>query len=44
LLKNHPRIQAVEFYPCGPPQTIKAGNKMLADLGVSPAQIAYGEF
>lgn len=44
LLKNHPHIQAVEFYLCGPPQMIKACNKMLASLGVSPVQIAYDEF
>jgi len=44
LLKNHPHIQAVEFYLCGPPQMIKACNQMLAGLGVLPAQIAYDEF
>ncbi len=44
FLKNHPNISAVEFYLCGPPQMIKACNKMLADLGVSAAQIACDEF
>jgi Na(+)-translocating NADH:ubiquinone oxidoreductase F subunit len=44
LLKHHPQVQAVEFYLCGPPQMIKACNRMLAGLGVSPAQIAYDEF
>lgn len=44
VLKDHPQIQAVEFYLCGPPQMIKACNKMLASLGVSPAQIAYDQF
>lgn len=43
-LRDHPNPKAVEFYLCGPPQMIKACNKMLADLGVSPGQIAYDEF
>ena len=43
-LRSHPNLQAVEFYLCGPPALIRATTTMLADLGVSPAQIAYDEF
>ena len=43
-LENHENIGGVEFYLCGPPMMIKACTKMLADLGVPPAHIAYDEF
>jgi MocE subfamily Rieske [2Fe-2S] domain protein len=43
-LENHANIGGVEFYLCGPPMMIKACTKMLADLGVPPAHIAYDEF
>ena len=43
-LENHPQIAGVEFYLCGPPMMIKACTKMLADLGVPLAHIAYDEF
>ena len=43
-LENHESIAGVEFYLCGPPMMIKACTKMLADLGVPPAHIAYDEF
>lgn len=43
-LENHPNLKAVEFYLCGPPMMMKACNKMLADLGVSPAQISFDAF
>ena len=43
-LQAHPNLKAVEFYLCGPPMMIKACSKMLADLGVNPAQIAFDEF
>lgn len=43
-LKDHPHVGSVEFYLCGPPMMIKACVKMLSDLGVQPAQIAYDEF
>jgi Na(+)-translocating NADH:ubiquinone oxidoreductase F subunit len=43
-LKSHDNLKAVEFYLCGPPMMIKACTKMLAGLGVIPAQIAYDEF
>jgi Na+-transporting NADH:ubiquinone oxidoreductase subunit F len=43
-LKEHPDIQKVEFYLCGPPPLIKAGTEMLKSLHVDPAQIAYDEF
>ena len=43
-LEQHPNIQSVEFYLCGPPMMIKACSKMLTKLGVAPQQIAYDEF
>jgi Na+-transporting NADH:ubiquinone oxidoreductase subunit F len=43
-LENHPNLKAVEFYLCGPPMMMKACNKMLADLGVQPGQIAFDAF
>jgi Na+-transporting NADH:ubiquinone oxidoreductase subunit F len=43
-LENHPHLQAVEFYLCGPPMMVKACTKMLRELGVSDEQIAYDEF
>ncbi len=43
-LKHHERLNAVEFYLCGPPMMIKACNKMLAELKVSAEQISFDEF
>jgi Na(+)-translocating NADH:ubiquinone oxidoreductase F subunit len=43
-LTQHPSPNDAEYYLCGPPMMIKACNRMLADLGVSPRQIAYDEF
>lgn len=43
-LKQHAHLAAVEFYLCGPPMMIKACRKMLDDLGVNPAHIAFDEF
>ncbi len=43
-LKNHPNPGAVEFYLCGPPQMMKACQKMLNDLGVDDSQITFDEF
>ena len=43
-LKNHPNVRAVEFYLCGPPQMMKACQKMLRDLGVTDEQITFDEF
>jgi Na(+)-translocating NADH:ubiquinone oxidoreductase F subunit len=43
-LKSHDNPNAAEYYLCGPPMMIKACTKMLAKLGVDPAQIAYDEF
>ena len=43
-LKNHPSPRAVEFYLCGPPQMMKACQKMLQDLGVEDSQITFDEF
>ena len=43
-LRAHANPKAVEYYLCGPPQMIKACNRMLAELGVPPGQIAFDEF
>lgn len=43
-LKNHPNIQAVEFYLCGPPMMVEATVKMLHGLGVRDHQIAFDAF
>lgn len=43
-LREHANPKAVEYYLCGPPMMIKACNRVLADLGVTPDQIAYDEF
>jgi len=43
-LKDHPNLQAVEFYLCGPPMMIDATVKMLRQHGVNDRQIAYDAF
>ena len=43
-LREHVNPQAVEYYLCGPPMMIKACTKMLAEIGVPAAHIAYDEF
>jgi Na(+)-translocating NADH:ubiquinone oxidoreductase F subunit len=43
-LKNHPHPNAIEFYLCGPPQMMKACQKMLRDLGVADSQVTFDEF
>jgi len=43
-LKNHPNIDACEFYICGPPAMLMATLEMLAELGVQAAAIRYDDF
>ena len=43
-LRTHPNPHAVEYYLCGPPMMIKACTRMLANLGITPQQIAFDEF
>lgn len=43
-LRNHPNPRAVEFYLCGPPQMMKACQKMLRELGVADEQVTFDEF
>jgi Na+-transporting NADH:ubiquinone oxidoreductase subunit F len=43
-LDQHPDPAAVDYYLCGPPGMVQAANRMLKDLGVPPAQIAFDEF
>jgi Na+-transporting NADH:ubiquinone oxidoreductase subunit F len=44
-LNQHPALELVEFYLCGPPAMMRAAKRMLMeDFSVVPAQIAYDEF
>jgi len=43
-LKDHPAPEDCEYYICGPPMMLSAVQKMLADLGVEPENIAYDDF
>lgn len=43
-LKDHPNVDEIEFYLCGPPMMLKAVQDMLADLGVEKEMIAFDDF
>lgn len=44
-LNQHPALEQVEFYLCGPPAMMRAAKRMLMeDFSVVPRQIAYDEF
>ena len=43
-LSGHEHPQAAEYYLCGPPMMVRACNRMLAEIGVPPAQVACDEF
>ncbi len=43
-LKDHPDIDEVEFYLCGPPMMLSAVQNMLYDLGVERDQIEFDDF
>ncbi len=43
-LAGHDNPANTEYYLCGPPMMVKACTRMLANLGVPEAQIAYDEF
>jgi MocE subfamily Rieske [2Fe-2S] domain protein len=43
-LRSHPGPAAAEYYLCGPPMMIRACTRMLGELGVPEARIAYDEF
>src|SRR5690606_13376945 len=43
-LKDHPNVDEVEFYLCGPPMMLTAVQDMLYDLGVEKEQIAFDDF
>ena len=43
-LKNHPDVDNIEFYLCGPPMMLSAVQNMLEDLGVERDQIAFDDF
>ena len=44
FLAQHPDPKAVDYYLCGPPAMVQAANKLLRELGVPEAQIAFDEF
>jgi Na+-transporting NADH:ubiquinone oxidoreductase subunit F len=43
-LKDHPNVDEIEFYLCGPPMMNSAVQKMLGDLGVEKDMIAFDDF
>jgi Na+-transporting NADH:ubiquinone oxidoreductase subunit F len=43
-LKNHPNVDEIEFYLCGPPMMNSAVQKMLGDLGVEKEMIRFDDF
>ncbi|OPX28882.1 MAG: NADH:ubiquinone reductase (Na(+)-transporting) subunit F [Candidatus Cloacimonas sp. 4484_143] len=43
-LKDHVEPEDIEYYLCGPPEMLKAVNKMLYDLGVDEDMIRFDEF
>ncbi len=43
-LKDHPDIDHVEFYMCGPPMMLKAVTGMLDDMGVEEEMIDFDDF
>lgn len=43
-LKNHPNVDEIEFYLCGPPMMNTAVQKMLGDLGVEKDMIRFDDF
>ncbi len=43
-LKDHPDIDELEFYLCGPPLMLSAVQNMLYDLGVEKEQIDFDDF
>ncbi len=43
-LRDHPNIDELEFYLCGPPLMLSAVQNMLYDLGVEKEQIDFDDF
>ena len=43
-LKRHPDPAACEYYLCGPPMMVQATRRMLAELGVDPADVHFDDF
>jgi Na+-transporting NADH:ubiquinone oxidoreductase subunit F len=43
-LKDHPDIDNIEFYLCGPPMMLTAVQNMLDELGVEKEMIAFDDF
>ncbi|MHC4918160.1 MAG: NADH:ubiquinone reductase (Na(+)-transporting) subunit F, partial [Planctomycetota bacterium] len=43
-LNNHPDVDNIEFYLCGPPMMNTAVQDMLDELGVERDMIAFDDF
>lgn len=43
-LAGHSDPKQAGYFLCGPPAMIQAATRMLVELGVDPAQIAFDEF
>ncbi len=44
LLRGHPQLASLEFYVCGPPAMLAATRRMLQELGVDDAMVAFDDF
>lgn len=44
LLRDHPDLQACDFYLCGPPAMLSATRQLLQRLGVAEERIAFDDF
>jgi len=43
-LKDHPNVEDVEYYLCGPPMMLESVLEMLDSLGVEPENIRFDDF
>jgi Na+-transporting NADH:ubiquinone oxidoreductase subunit F len=43
-LKDHPNVEDVEYYLCGPPMMLESVLEMLDNLGVEPENIRFDDF
>lgn len=44
LLQSHGALTECEFYLCGPPAMLVAARRLLAEIGIEAARIAYDDF
>lgn len=43
-LKDHPNVEDIEYYLCGPPMMLESVLEMLDNLGVEPENIRFDDF